>query len=147
MRKKGATGAAIRELIAELRLWHGNQRGWTPDAFEHHVETVFTERGEALRVALEALTRQLAGMNEFRGAINDRERQLMPRVEADIRFSGQQSDISALKASRDTGAGRTIGMSNGAKVAVSAITLFVVLLGLFVTGITVAGTVWAILHK
>lgn len=123
----------------------GNRKGWTFDAFEDHMEAIFRERDKALRAALKAMDKRLAGMNEFRSTISDQSRTLMPRTEADIRLAAQGADISALKASRDTGAGRTQGMSVGAKVAIAAVSLFVVLLGLFVTGVTIAGALYAIL--
>jgi hypothetical protein len=125
----------------------GNSKGWTFDSFQHYLEAMFIAHGEALRVALAANEKRLDGMNEFRGAMGDRERDLMPRNEADIRLATQAADIAALKTTSDSSKARAQGMSAGAKVAVGLVSMLVGLLGLFVAGITVAGVIYALLHK
>jgi len=105
---------------------------WTVDTLKDHYDQRFNDQEQAVKSALtaqkEAVAAALAASekavavaetnaekwrqsaNEWRGAMNDRERNLMPRTEAENASKANAEKINALGTRIDKSEGRTSGL-------------------------------------
>ncbi len=124
---------------------------WTIDSLKEHYDQRFTDQEQAVKNALtaqkEAVAAALAASekavavaesnaekwrasaNEWRGAMNDRERSLMPRSEAESMFKGNAEKVDALQARMDRNEGRGTGLNAGWGYLVAGIMLLVAIFG------------------
>lgn len=70
--------------------------------------------------------------NEWRGAMNDRERNLMPRAEAEKSFQSNADKVEVLQARMDRNEGRSGGFSSGWGYLVGAVGLAATLIMIFI---------------
>jgi hypothetical protein len=75
-------------------------------ALKELVEEKFKDRDLALTTALEAQNSRLAGMNEFRAALQDQSSKMMPRASFDIMNSAIVDRLTKLETSQANWIGR-----------------------------------------
>ncbi len=83
-----------------------NESGWTLLSLKEHFEAILAERRSTLLLQLEAMDKAVnkaeaaqsaynARSNEFRAALDDQAKQMLSRVEADMRFKDMAAHIEA----------------------------------------------------
>lgn len=105
-------------------------QGWTLGTLYTHFTALLKAREEALTVAHAAVEKRLEGMNEFRSTLQDQQRTLIPRSEAEIRMNAQENRIAALEKALAEGRGKSEGLSLGWSLLLGAGGLAGVLYGL-----------------
>jgi hypothetical protein len=61
------------------------------------VDAALSAAKEAVTKAELASDKRFEGVNEFRGALNDQQRTLIPRAEAELRFNGNEARLATLE--------------------------------------------------
>ncbi len=84
--------------------------GWTVDTLKAYFEQRFRDQEKAVAKYAEDSEKWRQNANEWRGAMNDRERSLMPRAEAENSSQANADKIAALAARIDKNEGRTSGL-------------------------------------
>lgn len=74
-----------------------SEPGWTIDTLKEHFEALLDRDLAARDRALAAMEKRLDGMNEFRSALADQQRTLMPRAEAELIRDGHAGRLGALE--------------------------------------------------
>ena len=109
---------------------------WTIDTLREHIIALLVEMDlrnqqrfeaaeKASSIALDESQRWHDAANEWRGAMNDRERMLMPRSEAEQRLSALAEKVDDLKGSSRAGAAALWGYLVGAIGVVAAVVALV----------------------
>jgi hypothetical protein len=126
---------------------------WTVGTLKEHYDQRFTAQNQAVNAALtaqkEAVAAALAASekavavaeanaekwrasaNEWRGAMNDRERILMPRSEAEKSLAANAEKVDALATRIDRTEGRSGGLNAGWGYLVAAAGLVLVMITIF----------------
>lgn len=117
---------------------------WTVDTLKEHVLRLLDEKDRAIAAALSSAERANAkaeaatekrfeGVNEFRAALADQQRTLMPRNEAEIRMSGTDTILAALQRRMAAVEGRSQGFTGGWGWAVGVFGLIALVVSLIMT--------------
>ena len=112
------------------------RRGWTVETLREHLNVRLTEMDlrnqqrfeaaeKASSIAFAESQRWRDAANEWRGAMNDRERILMPRSETEQRLAAIAKELDDLKGSSRAGATALLGYLFGAIGVVTAIVALV----------------------
>lgn len=115
---------------------------WTVETLrEHFTALLEAERGKnevrfqgtqkAIEKAEASVDRRLEGMNEFRASLADQAGRLMPRAEADNRFSGINEQLKDISSRIDRQEGRGSGLNAGWGYLVGAVGLLAGLIAIF----------------
>lgn len=145
--------AAVEQRFADLALLvNSNDRRYTErvEAERRAIDAALAAQKEAVKSALDAADRAVAkaetasekrfeGVNEFRAQLGDQQRNLMPRAEAEIRFSALAAQLDELRRDlskqRDTQSGAKEGWGSAATVIGLVLTV-VLLIGGLITLLT-----------
>lgn len=76
------------------------------------VDAALSAAKEAVVKAETASEKRFEGVNEFRAALGDQQRTLMPRIEAEVRMNVLDQKIAALEKTATASVGRQAGASN-----------------------------------
>jgi hypothetical protein len=113
--------------------------------FKDYVDRRFADQQAAVAAALASAEKAVnksaveieswrKASNEWRGAMNDRERNFMPRPEAEAAFKDLSKQISELRTTSDTDTGRDTGISK----------TFSILLAVGLAGLTLISAIAAV---
>lgn len=107
---------------------------WTLEAVKAHLLAVIEGNDRLYRERFEGQAQEFrefrsttearfAGVNEFRGALADAQRALMPRAEAEARFTAIQTDLALLKEAQNARSSEGTGLKSGWGWAVAVVML------------------------
>jgi hypothetical protein len=107
---------------------------WPTDLLKEHLETLMRERDiryeqrfnaqEAATAEVKSTTDQrFAAVNEFRGAMSDRDRLFMPRAEAEQRINQTDAKVTAMEERVNLAVGRSTGVNTSWGVAAGLVGL------------------------
>jgi hypothetical protein len=99
------------------------ESGWTVETLKEYADTRITSieaRQKEMKVETDS---KFSGVNEFRGALADAQRNLMPRSEAEVQFNALRAEIATLKENATQRAGEGVGRVAGWGWAVAVVLL------------------------
>jgi hypothetical protein len=117
---------AFKELMNE-RDKRYEQRANSTD---ERTSLALTSSEKAVAKAETATEKRFDAVNEFRGQLKDQAATLMPRAEADSKFSSMTKEMEELKKVANTAQGRSSGFSASWGIAVSLAFVAIALVGL-----------------
>jgi hypothetical protein len=127
----------LREVIAEIdgfrALMDERDRRYQERflAMDEKTGLALTSSEKAVAKAEIATEKRFDSVNEFRGQLKDQASTLLPRAEADVKFSGFSKEIEELKKSVLTAQGRSSGFNASWGIAVSIVLFALTVFGLF----------------
>jgi len=99
-------------------------------AMDQKTSLALTSSKEAVTKAEAATEKRFDSVNEFRGSLKDQAANLLPRAEADVKFTAIAREIDELKKNTNLSQGRSTGFSASWGIAVSLMLLAMALIGL-----------------
>jgi hypothetical protein len=93
------------------------------DASDKRYEQRFVAQKEAIQKAEASSDARFASVNEFRAALADQQRNLVPRSEAELRLRAMEDDIRLLKETNIMRAGQGAGLHQGWLILVGLLSL------------------------
>ena len=129
----------------------GGEKEWILRAVTEMVTGILDERDrryeerwnaqqEALRKVEDATEKRFESVNEFRKTLDDQQRTLMPRSEADVIFRGLTDKFAAMKETVDRLLSERAGIKGGWGYSVGVI-------GLILTILSIAALIMRALHS
>jgi len=101
------------------------------DAQEKAVLSALAASDRAVNKAEMASEKRFDSVNEFRAALNDSARLLMPRLEAEQRMGGLEKTITEVKTALDAKDNKGVGISAGLMMVVVAVSVLVNIIMVF----------------
>lgn len=125
------TVETLREHLTALLESERGKNEVRFQSMERSTSTALAAAQRAVEKAEVAVEKRLEGMNEFRGSLADQARLLMPRAEADNRFSGINEQLKDISSRIDRQEGRGSGLNAGWGYLVGAVGLLAGLIAIF----------------
>lgn len=94
------------------------------------VDAALTSAKEAVTKAEMASEKRFEGVNEFRATLSDQQRTLIPRAEAELRFSSLEKQISELKTAQVGNVERRAGGMDMRSAIIAGIGILIGIIGL-----------------
>jgi ABC-type transporter Mla subunit MlaD len=108
---KGWTVDTLRKHIDRVLCEMEKRNTARFDAIRDHIDHAFESAERAVKIASDASEKRFDSVNEFRAALEDQGRLMMPRTEVEGLIRTQDEKIDELKAQRNMDSGRRVGSS------------------------------------
>jgi hypothetical protein len=99
---------------------------------ERRIDERFNEVSRATELAKEEVDRRLASMNEFRGALSDKDKLLITRAEYYIQHEKLSEEVKLLRTFKDEQYGKASQASVFIAYLISAISIVLAVIGFFI---------------
>lgn len=100
------------------------------EAHRRHFDALRAADNNAVRIALDVSMKKHENANEWRQAMDDKDRLLMPRIEAEKGFAGQGERLAALERRADARTNERSGIHAGWSIALAIFGLAALAVGL-----------------
>ena len=118
----------LKEHLERLLKEHSDRYQERHDTLLRSVRDALASADKAVLKAEEAANKRFEGVNEFRATLEDQQRTLFPRKEAEALFTALEERISKLERTRTGDAGQQVGVKAGYGWAIGVVAVIATIL-------------------